>query len=411
VASMRKPSAAMLDALSDPVIVIDVDGLLGYANLAAERFFGYSLRDRIGLSVIELVAPADRDVAFERIASAAARPGLAIPLELRVVTADGSPCWVEIATNNCLDDPNVNGLLISVRDITARRAAEAARREADALFEAAFDDAPIGMALVAPDGGFLQVNAALCELVGYSPLDLCRLTFQDVTHPDDLEEDVRHKADLVAGRARSYTMEKRYVRADGRAVWITVSVSLVRGDDGEPRYFVAQMQDTTNRRHAEDALRHASFHDALTGLANRRGLDHLLDNQEPGSPGLAIVSCDLDNMKDINDRYGHPVGDAVLVEVADRLRRLVRSNDLVARLGGDEFVIVCPALSHAAVTSIVGRIVATVEEPITVDDIELTPRISVGVATTDPGDTSAGDLVARADRAMYEHKRDRRRKA
>jgi diguanylate cyclase (GGDEF)-like protein/PAS domain S-box-containing protein len=401
----------MLDALSDPVLVIDADGVLCYANSAAEHLFGYPVRERLGESVVEFVAPIDQGIAIERIASTSSRPGPAPPLELRVVTADGSHCWVEIVTNNCLDVPEVNGLVISVRDITARRLLEAAGREADARFQAAFADAPIGMALVALDGRFLQVNAALCDLSGYSPVELHNLTFQDITHPDDLDEDLAHVSALLAGRVRAYSMEKRYLRADGGSVWVTLSVSLVRGDDGEPLYFVAQMQDTTNRRRDEDALRHASFHDALTGVANRRALDHLLDDHATAtSPGLTIVSCDLDNLKTINDRYGHPAGDAMLIAVANRLKRLVRSDDLVARVGGDEFVIVCPTLSEDAATSIADRVIGIVETSLDVDDIELTPRISVGVATRDPADADTDQLVARADEAMYQQKRRRREK-
>jgi diguanylate cyclase (GGDEF)-like protein/PAS domain S-box-containing protein len=399
----------MLDALSDPVVVLDDQGVLKYANSAAERLFGYSVLDRVGMSVIELIVPEDQDIAIERIAATSDRPGPAAPLELRVVTGDGSHCWVEIVTNNCLDVPEVNGLVISVRDITSRRLVEAARREADARFQAAFDDAPIGMALVAVDGRFLKVNTALCDITGYSSVELCDLTFQAITHPDDLDEDLRQVSALLAGEIRAYSMEKRYVRADGRSVWVSLSVSLVRGDDAEPLYFVAQMQDTTDRRRAEDVLRHASVHDALTGLANRRGLDQMLDNgHTTATPGLVIVSCDLDNLKVINDRYGHPIGDAVLIAVADRLRRLVRSNDLVARVGGDEFVIACPAMSHDAAICVADRITAIVETPLTVNDIEITPRISVGVASSNPTDTSPSELLARADREMYEHKRDRR---
>jgi diguanylate cyclase (GGDEF)-like protein/PAS domain S-box-containing protein len=398
----------MLDALSDPVVVIDDGGVLVYANQAAEQLFGYSVLDRVGLSVLEVVAPADRDIALERIASTATRPGKAAPLELRVVTADGSHRWVEIVTNNCLEVPEVNGLVISVRDITARRAAEAAQHEADAVLHAAFDDAPIGMALVALDGHFLKVNPALCNLTGYSPLELCELTFEEITHPDDVEEDLGHLAELLAGKVRSYAMEKRYVRPDGPSVWVTLSVSLVRRDDGQPRYFVAQMQDTTNRRRAEDALRHAGFHDALTGLANRRGLDLMLDHPDTRScASLTIVACDLDNMKTINDRHGHPAGDAMLITVSERLRGLVRSNDLVARVGGDEFIVACPDLSGEAAISVASRIIASVETPMYVGQIELTPRISVGVATSLPGNTTPA-LLARADEAMYDQKRQRR---
>jgi diguanylate cyclase (GGDEF)-like protein/PAS domain S-box-containing protein len=118
----------------------------------------------------------------------------------------------------------------------------------------AFEHAPIGKALVAPDGRLLRVNAALCEIVGYPADVLMTKTFQDLTHPDDLDTDVGSVRQLLAGAIRTYSIEKRYLHADGHEVWINLSVSLVR-DDGDPLYFIAQVQDITDRRRTEDALR------------------------------------------------------------------------------------------------------------------------------------------------------------
>lgn len=127
----------------------------------------------------------------------------------------------------------------------------------DGLFENAFDFAAIGMALVAPNGRWLKVNRSLCQIVGYTESELLALTFQNITHPDDLELDLRHVRQMLKGVIESYQMEKRYVRKDGRIVWVLLSVSLVREDDGHPRFFISQIQNISPRKEAEqdrDAL-------------------------------------------------------------------------------------------------------------------------------------------------------------
>jgi diguanylate cyclase len=128
-------------------------------------------------------------------------------------------------------------------------------REAEERFRLAFENAPIGMALVAPDGRFLQVNQSLCEIVGYPAGDLVTKTFQDITHPDDLTADLEHVRQTLAGEIRAYSMEKRYFHADGHQVWVNLSVSLVRDPAGTPRYFISQIEDISDRKETEAALR------------------------------------------------------------------------------------------------------------------------------------------------------------
>lgn len=115
-------------------------------------------------------------------------------------------------------------------------------RDSELRFRSAFDDAPIGMALVAPDGHWLKVNQALCDIVGYSQPELLALSFQDITHAADLEVDVGYVNQMLAGELRVYQMEKRYLHKDGHIVWIHLGVSLVRDDRGEPLYFVSQIR-------------------------------------------------------------------------------------------------------------------------------------------------------------------------
>jgi PAS domain S-box-containing protein len=134
-----------------------------------------------------------------------------------------------------------------------RRQAEALR-QAEERFRGAFENAAIGMALVAPDGHFLRVNPALCEIVGYDEADLLQRNFQDVTHPDDLSTDLEQIRRMLAGEIRTYQRDKRYIHRDGHLVWITLSVSLVHGETGEPLYFVSQIEDITERRRSQAAL-------------------------------------------------------------------------------------------------------------------------------------------------------------
>jgi PAS domain S-box-containing protein len=145
-------------------------------------------------------------------------------------------------------------------EASLRETLEAQRRQAEALREAeerfrgAFENAAIGMALVAPDGRWLRVNHALCDIVGYSETELLQRSFQDLTHPDDLDNDLEQVRRMLSGELRSYQLDKRYIHRNGTVVWITLSVSLVHDAAGQPLYFVSQIEDITDRRRSQAAL-------------------------------------------------------------------------------------------------------------------------------------------------------------
>jgi PAS domain S-box-containing protein len=132
------------------------------------------------------------------------------------------------------------------------------RADADALFQNAFEHASIGMALVAPDGSWLRVNRSVCEITGYSEIELLKRTFQDITHPEDLARDVANAKKMLAGEIDTYHMEKRYFHKNGSIVWVMLSVSLVRDDEGKPRFFISQIQDITRRKESEAQLSEAA---------------------------------------------------------------------------------------------------------------------------------------------------------
>jgi PAS domain S-box-containing protein len=140
-------------------------------------------------------------------------------------------------------------------ELFERERVEQALRQSEEHFRSAFDYAAIGMALVALDGRWLKVNHSLCEIVGYSEQELLATAFQAITHPDDLDTDLGYAGQLLAGEIRSYQMEKRYFHKLGHVVWIFLSGSLVRDAQSQPLYFIAQIQDITARKQAEEARR------------------------------------------------------------------------------------------------------------------------------------------------------------
>jgi PAS domain S-box-containing protein len=174
-------------------------------------------------------------------------------------------------------DGEIDGVLGTYIDITERKKAEEALRESEERFSGAFEYAPIGVALVTPDGRWLKVNRALCDLVGYSEAGLLAHTYQEMTCPDDLEASRENVRRLIAGESRSFRMEKRYIHARGHFITALTSVSLVRDGRGRPLYFIAQIQDLSERKLAEtnlartqgqlvDASRQAGMAEVATGV-------------------------------------------------------------------------------------------------------------------------------------------------
>ena len=286
------------------------------------------------------------------------------------------------------------------------RALESARFSEE-RFRNAVEHAPIGMALVGLDGRWLKVNSALCALTGYSERSLLERTFQDITHPEDIDADVRNVRDLVSGAITSYEMEKRYINACGQIVWVLLSVSLVTDKDGQPLHFIAQILDITDRKRADAKVRYLADHDALTGLWNRRRFEEaihaeLLRGKRYGHIAALLV-IDLDRFKRINDVHGHRAGDEALRHAVRAMNRRVRSTDTVGRLGGDEFAILMPHLPAEKAGRVAKSLgVAIQAVPLAFAGHKIRVAASVG-ATSLPLDglDTVDQAMLRADADMY----------
>lgn len=295
------------------------------------------------------------------------------------------------------------------RHIAEQERIAQALKESEQYFRNAFDHAA-GMAVVAPDGRWLQVNDSLCTMLGYSEGELLQDVFQNITDPEDLGTDLEHLKKLLEDKISSYQLEKRYRHKSGQPVWVLQSASLIRDVEGMPRHVILQIQNISDRKDAEELIRHAAFHDALTGLPNRvlftDRLSMAIERAKRTTDyKFAVIFLDLDRFKIVNDSLGHGSGDLLLIELAARLEDAVRSVDSVARLGGDEFVILLDGITtHLEANIVAERIQNALKKPFDLDGQEFFTSASMGIATSSHNYDRPEDILRDADTAMYKAK-------
>lgn len=288
--------------------------------------------------------------------------------------------------------------------------------ESDTRYRSTFESAAVGMARVAPDGRFIEINDAFCALLGRGRGEIVAggINFRDLTHPEDLAADERQIARLLAGEANHYALEKRYVAKDGHPIWARLSVSLVRDAHGAPLYFVSSAVDLGERKRLEAELLKMAHVDFLTGLANRRRFLERLEEEHARlrrdhGVSAGVLMIDLDYFKSVNDLHGHAVGDALLKHFAATVTPDLRSIDLVGRLGGEEFAIMLPGASLDEAVIYAERLRERVAaSPMPLAEGRLPMSVSIGCSILTAADHDVDAALARADKALYRAKRSGR---
>ncbi|NYI41345.1 putative bifunctional diguanylate cyclase/phosphodiesterase [Demequina lutea] len=403
----------LLEAAPDAMLGTDQAGVIRFVNRQTELLFDYDRTDLIGQPLEILVPELSRKGHLAHRAAYFANPearAMGTGLQLAGRRRDGTefPADVSLSPFGSGGDMVV---VAAVRDVTEQRqAAETARNLAAAedLVRTAMGSASIGIALAGLDGSFRVVNRALCDLLGYDGAWFLAHRLHDVVHPDEVEEVLLDRAQIIAESIDKSTTKLRLVRADGVTIWVRRVGVLIRDGDGQPNLIMLQVEDITAEHEAQEALTYQAFHDSLTGLHNRAWiLDTLaVDLRAAKREGrsLAALFIDLDNFKVVNDSLGHVAGDEVLATVAERIVAALYPGDRLGRFGGSEFVIlVQDAHDVLVVERCADRVSASIGVDLQVRGHRIVPTASIGIATSTSTSTPES-LLRDADSALSQAK-------
>ncbi len=336
-----------------------------------------------------------------------------VDFEGRCRKADGTYIWMDVASRPLINDEGtVMGRVGRLRNVQAEHVAREALRSSEERFRAAMDSAPSGMAVIGLDREFLEVNPALCQLLGRPERWLLGHTIADVLDPLDDDVDRRLRAQVLAGQAGSLSRDHQMVRSDGERLTVEQSIGVLRDGQGRATAFVSQFADVTEARQTREQLRFMATHDSLTELLNRRELvtrvSGVLGRTQRTGVNVGVLFIDLDGLKPLNDTFGHAVGDEIIITVARRIKRQVRANDILARFGGDEFVLVLPAIHTVQDAQGVAEMLhASVGAPMLIEGHSITVTLSIGVTVVRPGEDPDA-AMRQADSALYRAKREGR---
>ena len=244
---------------------------------------------------------------------------------------------------------------------------------------------------------------------GYEPEEFTqdKVKFLTIVHPDDLDRTVAGGSLLLQqGQEERFSLDFRLIKRSGELCWIDARLWLHRDEEGGVTHVQGVMLDVSDRKKAEERVRQLAFYDDLTGLPNRalfiNRVEQSLAQAERDGRLLALMCLDLDRFKEINDTYGHAAGDMVLQAAAQRLNSCIRRNDTVARFGGDEFLILLPGLDiHEQVASVAKKILKVMAVPFQVETEQVFVTPSIGIVFYPEHGKQLGDLIKRADIAMY----------
>jgi diguanylate cyclase (GGDEF)-like protein/PAS domain S-box-containing protein len=292
-------------------------------------------------------------------------------------------------------------------DITSRKLTEEKLQKSEERFRIMFEEAPLGMGLFEFHSGKpYQVNRRFADIIGRTIQECYELDWKAITHPDDIEENLFYREQILAGKTKEFKMRKRYLKPDGSVIWINLIIVLLDAiTDPNPRE-LCMIEDFTERKEWENEILFLNFHDALTGMYNRRFFEEEKNRLDAGRQlPLSIIMADVDGLKLINDGFGYSTGDKLLMEAGEVLLSCCRKEDIASRIGGDEFCILLPGTSQEAAREICKRIQAAAAESIISSGAHrLKCNLSVGSATKTSANEDISKVLSEAEDAMRRSK-------
>lgn len=392
------------------------DGSCDFLNQRWCEFTGIPQEQQLGYAWCNQVHPDDRDNLLKAWNTAVSTEQEFF-IKIRVRSHTGDYRWFDTRATPQRD---CSGKLIrwlgSNTDINDFELTRQELIRSEQRFHAAFDYAPLGMALIDLNGNILQVNASFMELLGYPPIDDCdsnsnvllRMNIRQLSHAQDAQYEQEHLARLSRDDTPFVQYETRYIGQDNRNIAVLVSAAFINKHQDSPCYLF-QIHDLSERkRHEQELIKLAHF-DPLTGLGNRAKLHQditfLIQKSNRSSAPFAVLFGDLDHFKPINDTLGHEAGDQLLKIIARRLYKTLRKEDTVARLGGDEFVILLHDVNKfEALVTVAEKLICKVNKPIRIGTEKVHVGMSFGIALYPTDGDNAKTLLRNADSALYNAK-------
>lgn len=406
--NMGEIAARVVDATSDAVVAADRQGTIVYWNRAAERMFGHSGKEALGHNV-EMIIPTRlakgyRDM-FERATSGRGARNLGSFVEIVGVRADKSEFPIEISLARWGSGPPDGGFVGIIRDITARKAVEREREHTQAFLDTVVTNLPAMLFVKdTQTRKYLMVNRAGEDAIGRSASEIIGHTDRELFSRHGADYERRDSVSIASGSATVF--ESEFIRDDGQSVHFRTTRKVIDGPDRPGQYLLGISEDVTATRLAEAEVLRLAHYDSLTGLLNRASFtDRLYGLVRKGEP-FAMLSIDLDRFKAVNDQFGHPAGDIVLSQVADRLRDAVPQEGWVARIGGDEFIVFLTGTElRERANELAASILNSLADPFPTGRVVAHVGASIGIVLMPQDGCTTEQLRENVDLALYRAKR------
>ncbi|GGE29842.1 hypothetical protein GCM10011391_05460 [Pullulanibacillus camelliae] len=389
---------------ADALFTFDRHGRFIKVNPGFERLLGWTQAELQQDPTISIIPEKDRDEQ-EWILSRLEKGEVIYNNQSERLTKEGRIVHILSSYSPIIDDGELIAGVALYKDITELKKMENELMESEARYRLIADNTSDLIRVVSAQGVTLYASPSHKKILGVDPEFYINKSFLTFAHPDDMFLLEEMLATILRTKA-PYSVEFRRLNKHQKSLWMEARGNPILGDDGEVHTVVFISRDIQEQKEREAHMKHVALHDPLTDLPNRRLFEEQLSeamkqSQRTGGR-IAVFFIDCDHFKEINDSYGHGVGDQVIQLFAERLRKAIREGDVVSRVGGDEFqVLLTSVKSRESVLAIARRMIKSMREPLVVEGHVLRLTASIGISFYKRGLKSEADFLAEADQALY----------